>query len=115
MVTASHHEHAGAVDRATRQRAVLRPSCAPVDDLQVVGWGASTPTLPEGDRAELRSRWFRFDPTGAYVGTQRVRRTMKLSHNRERFSATHVIEVIAPSGAVVATLHATESGTLVAG
>lgn len=59
--------------------------------------------------------WFRFDPSGAYVGTQRVQRTMKLSHNGERFNGTDLIEVIAPSGGVVATLHATESGTLLAG
>ncbi len=56
--------------------------------------------------------WFRFDAAGAFVGTQRVRRTMEISQNGERFSGTDVIEVIAPSGAVVATLHATESGTL---
>ncbi|MEP7089216.1 MAG: hypothetical protein ABI776_03830 [Nocardioidaceae bacterium] len=58
--------------------------------------------------------WFRFDTSGAYVGTQRVRRTMRLSHDGERFRGTDVISVMAPSGAVVATLHAIESGTLLA-
>ena len=54
--------------------------------------------------------WFRFDPTGATIGTQRVQRTMRLSRDGERFSATDVIEVVAPSGDILATLHATESG-----
>lgn len=56
--------------------------------------------------------WFRFDASGAYIGTQRVQREMTLSHHGQRFSATDVIEIIAPTGAVVATLHATETGTL---
>lgn len=56
--------------------------------------------------------WFRFDPTGANIGTQRVQRAMHLSRNGERFSGTDVIEVIAPSGDILATLHATESGRL---
>jgi hypothetical protein len=56
--------------------------------------------------------WFRFDAAGQYVGTQRVRRTMHLSKSRETFHATDVVEVIAPTGAVVATIHGTEVGTL---
>jgi len=56
--------------------------------------------------------WFRFDGTGACVGTQQVQRTMHLSRSRARFQATDVIEIISPTGAVVATIHGTEVGRL---
>lgn len=56
--------------------------------------------------------WFRFDPAGQPVGTQRVHRTMVLAKGRGAFHATDVIEVIAPNGAVVATIHGTEDGVL---
>lgn len=56
--------------------------------------------------------WFRFDASGQPVGTQRVRRAMKLSHDETSFEATDVIEVVSPTGAIVATLHGTEAGTL---
>jgi hypothetical protein len=56
--------------------------------------------------------WFRFDPSGQPVGTQRVQRTMKVSRDGSSFTATDLIEVIAPSGAVLATIHGTEVGQL---
>lgn len=59
--------------------------------------------------------WFRFDPTGAAIGTQRVRRTMTFSRDGSSFSATDVIEIVAPTGAVLATLHGTETGSLLPG
>jgi hypothetical protein len=54
--------------------------------------------------------WFRFDATGAFVGMQRVRRTMTLAADLVTFSATDVVEVLTPTGAVVATAQATETG-----
>jgi hypothetical protein len=59
--------------------------------------------------------WFRFDPTGQYVGTQRVSRTMVLAEDGTSFEASDVVQVIAPTGAVVVTIHGTESGTLLRG
>jgi hypothetical protein len=56
--------------------------------------------------------WYRFDPTGACVGTQKVTRTLKLSRDGKRFHSQDVIEIVAPDGAVLATYHATEVGTL---
>lgn len=58
--------------------------------------------------------WFRFDPAGQYVGTQRVTRTMHVSKDRKSFSATDVVTVLAPTGAVLATIHGTEVGSLIA-
>jgi hypothetical protein len=54
--------------------------------------------------------WFRFDPTGKYVGLQRVRRTMTVSADLASFSASDVIEILSPAGAVLATIHGTEEG-----
>ena len=59
--------------------------------------------------------WFRFDPTGQYVGTQRVSRTMVLAKNGASFQASDIVQVVSPTGAVVATIHGTESGTLLRG
>jgi hypothetical protein len=59
--------------------------------------------------------WFRFDPTGQYVGTQRVSRTMVLAKNGVSFQASDIVQVVSPTGAVVATIHGTESGTLLRG
>jgi hypothetical protein len=56
--------------------------------------------------------WFRFDATGQAVGTQRVRRTMRVSQSGTSFSGTDVVEVIAPTGAVLVTIHGTETGAL---
>jgi hypothetical protein len=59
--------------------------------------------------------WFRFDATGQYIGTQRVSRTMVLAKNGASFQASDIVEVVSPTGAVVATIHGTESGTLLRG
>jgi hypothetical protein len=53
--------------------------------------------------------WFRFDPTGAYIGTQRVRRTMTVSSGFDAFQSTDTIEVLAPDGTVLATLQGSET------
>lgn len=54
--------------------------------------------------------WFRFDATGAFVGMQRVRRTMTVSQDGGSFESTDTIEVLAPNGTVVATIQGTETG-----
>jgi hypothetical protein len=59
--------------------------------------------------------WFRFDATGQYVGTQQVKRTMTLSRDQKTFRSHDVIRILAPTGAVLATIHGTEVGTLLAG
>jgi hypothetical protein len=59
--------------------------------------------------------WFRFDATGQYIGTQRVARTMVLAKNGASFQASDIVQVVAPTGAVVATIHGTETGTLLRG
>jgi len=59
--------------------------------------------------------WFRFDPTGKFAGTQRVRRTISLGADLKSFQSVDVIEIIAPTGAVVATIHGTEQGTVLEG
>jgi hypothetical protein len=59
--------------------------------------------------------WFRFDPTGQYIGTQQVSRTMVLAKNGASFQASDIVQVVSPTGAVVATIHGTESGTLLRG
>jgi hypothetical protein len=59
--------------------------------------------------------WFRFDPTGQYVGTQQVSRTMVLAKDGASFQASDIVEIVSPTGAVVATIHGTEAGTLLRG
>jgi hypothetical protein len=54
--------------------------------------------------------WFRFDPTGAFAGMQRVRRTMTVSRDGTSFQAEDTIDVLAPNGTVVATIQGTETG-----
>ena len=58
--------------------------------------------------------WFRFDPTGAYLGMQRVRRTMTVSQDGNSFQSTDTIDVLAPNGTVVATLQGSETGVRLA-
>ena len=53
--------------------------------------------------------WFRFDPTGTYIGMQRVRRTMTVSADGNSFTSTDTIDVLAPDGTVVATIQGTET------
>jgi hypothetical protein len=54
---------------------------------------------------------FRFDATGKFAGTLRVRRTLTLAPSLNRFESTDVVEFVAPDGSVVATLRATEAAT----
>jgi hypothetical protein len=62
-----------------------------------------------GERSfECSFTWFRFDAAGNPIGTQRVRRSMTLGPDDDTFTSTDVIEIIAPNGAVVATLNGTE-------
>lgn len=59
------------------------------------------------------SMWFfRFDPaTGAYLGTQQVDRTMRLSKDGESFTAVAVVQQFDPDGNPVGgQLHSTEVG-----
>jgi len=58
--------------------------------------------------------WFRFDPTGAYLGMQRVRRTMTVSQDGNSFESTDTIDVLAPDGTVVATIQGSETGARLA-
>ncbi len=62
-------------------------------------------------RFDCTFTWFRFDAAGQFIGTQRVRRTMTLAPSLTTFTSIDVVEVIAPNGAVVATLNATETAT----
>lgn len=55
--------------------------------------------------------WFRFDPTGKYIGMQRVRRTIELAASLTRFTSEDVIEVLTPDGVVVASINGRETGT----
>jgi hypothetical protein len=59
--------------------------------------------------------WFRFDAPGQAIGTQRVHRTMKVSTDGSSFTATDIIEIVAPTGAVLVTIHGTETGQLLPG
>lgn len=54
--------------------------------------------------------WFRFDPSGAYLGLQRVRRTMTVSQDGNSFASTDTVEVLAPNGTVLGTLQGSETG-----
>ena len=77
----------------------------------------TTRSLAHGNCARAGGRqytcafvWFRFAPTGTYVGMQRVRRTMTFSPDLDSFDAVDTIDVLAPDGTVVASLQGTETG-----
>lgn len=54
--------------------------------------------------------FFRFDPQGAYLGTQKIRRTLRLSDDGESFTAISISELRDPAGNVIASnLRATEA------
>jgi hypothetical protein len=92
---------------------LLVSSSAPSAALRTLAHGAWIRT---GDhRFSSTFMWFRFDPTGQYIGTQRVSRTMVLAKNGGTFQASDTVQVVAPTGAVAATIHGTESGTLLRG
>jgi hypothetical protein len=81
------------------------------------GRGLAHGTWTHQDHRSFTSSFtcFRFDPMGQYVGTQKVTRTMTLSRNQKRFRSQDVITILAPTGAVLATIHGTEVGRLLAG
>jgi hypothetical protein len=92
---------------------LLVSSSAPNPALRTLAHGTWVRT---GDRRFASSFvWFRFDATGQYIGTQRVSRTMVLAKNGDSFQASDVVQVVSPTGAVVATIHGTEAGTLLRG
>jgi hypothetical protein len=53
--------------------------------------------------------WFRFDPAGKPIGTQRVERSMTVALDGRSFQATDTVQVIAVDGTVLATIQATET------
>jgi hypothetical protein len=59
--------------------------------------------------------WFRFDPTGKPIGTQRVQRTMVLSADGDSFESTDTVQVLAPDGTVLASTQATETARRISG
>ncbi len=54
--------------------------------------------------------FFRFDPTGAFIGLQRVHRTILLAESLNAFTSTDVVEILDPSGTVTRSSRATEVG-----
>jgi hypothetical protein len=100
----------GALDTFLPDGALLVSSSAPNPSSRGLAHGSWTHL---GHRTFTSSFvWFRFDASGLAVGTQRVQRTMRLSPDGSSFTATDVVEVVAPTGAVLATIHGTEAGTL---
>jgi hypothetical protein len=78
----------------------------------------ATRSLAHGEWVHLGGRGyastfvaFRFDATGKYVGTLRVRRELTLAPSLDAFESTDVVEFVAPDGTVVASIRATESAT----
>jgi hypothetical protein len=81
--------------------------------------GATVRSTSHGAWTHLQGRlyastmiFFRFDPaTGAYIGTQKVNRTLRLSQDGDSFTGIGVSELRDPAGNLVATLRAPEVGT----
>jgi hypothetical protein len=53
---------------------------------------------------------FRFDPTGTFAGMLRVRRALTLAPDSRSLTASDIVEMLNPAGAVVASFQATETG-----
>ena len=77
----------------------------------------STRTLAHGGWQRVGNRRFistftafRFDASGVFAGTLRVRRTMTLSADGRSLNANDAVEMLSPAGAVVASFPATETG-----
>ena len=99
-----------ALDTFLPGNSLLVSSSAPNPALRTLAHGTWVRT---GDHSFASTFvWFRFDPTGQYIGTQRVSRAMVLAKDGTSFQASDIVEVISPTGAVLATIHGTESGTL---
>ncbi len=54
--------------------------------------------------------FFRFDPTGAFVGLQRVHRTIHLEESLNTFRSTDVVEIVDLNGNVIRTIRGSEIG-----
>ena len=77
----------------------------------------ATRSLAHGDWIRTGNRrfassfvFFRFDPAGAFIGSQRVHRTILLASSLNAFTSTDVIEILDPSGTVIRSSRATEVG-----
>jgi len=86
----------------------------------LVSSSAALPTLrslAHGDWIRTGNRrfassfvFFRFDPTGAFIGLQRVHRTILLPESLNAFPSTDGVEILDPSGTVTRSSRATEVG-----
>ena len=77
----------------------------------------ATRSLAHGDWIRTGNRrfassfvFFRFDPAGAFIGSQRVHRTILLAASLNAFTSTDVVEILDPSGTVIRSSRATEVG-----
>ena len=77
----------------------------------------ATRSLAHGDWIRTGNRrfassfvFFRFDPAGAFIGSQRVHRTIILAASLNAFTSTDVVEILDPSGTVIRSSRATEAG-----
>lgn len=77
----------------------------------------STRTLAHGGWVRTGNRRFnstftafRFDASGTFIGTLRVRRSVTLSADGRSLTANDVVELLNPAGAVVVGFQATEAG-----
>ena len=77
----------------------------------------ATRSLAHGDWIRTGNRrfassfvFFRFDAAGAFIGSQRVHRTILLASSLNAFTSTDVIEILDPSGTVIRSSRATEVG-----
>ena len=77
----------------------------------------STRSLAHGDWIRTGNRqfassfvFFRFDPAGAFIGLQRVHRTILLAASLNAFTSTDVVEILDPGGTVIRSSRATEVG-----
>jgi hypothetical protein len=102
-----------ALDTFVRGGELLVSSSAAMPATRSLAHGSWTRTSRR--HAQSSFRWFRFDPSGQFVGTQRVVRTMRVSRGGATFHADDVITLLSPTGAVVATIHGTEVGKRLAG
>lgn len=99
-----------ALDTFTSSGGLLVSSSQAMPNLR--SWPAQGSWVRTGNRRfSSNFTWFRFDTTGAFVGMQRVLRTMTVSANYASFQATDTVQVLAPDGAtVLKSLQANESG-----
>ena len=56
-------------------------------------------------------QFFQFNPDGTFAGSVRIARTIQLAQDANSYASTVSVEILNPSGNVVATLCGTESAT----